>query len=88
MKNPDDHNDVPCTTAALRHPSHESTHAIACISRDVTSEIHRVTAVEVQNIEQDEVTALRAVEVLGVVGSPLKKKGKPVPKEQIGLFEE
>jgi len=33
-------------------------------------------------------TALRAVEVLGVVGSPLKKKGKPVPKEQIGLFEE
>ena len=34
-------------------------------------------------------TALRAVEVLGVVGSPLKKrKAKPVPKEQIGLFEE
>ncbi|PWU04889.1 MAG: hypothetical protein C5B51_16005 [Terriglobia bacterium] len=33
-------------------------------------------------------TALRAVEVLGVVGSPLKKKGKPAPKEQIGLFEE
>ena len=34
-------------------------------------------------------TALRAVAVLGVVGSPLKKrKAKPVPKEQIGLFEE
>jgi hypothetical protein len=33
-------------------------------------------------------TALRAVEVLGVVGSPLRKrKPKPVPKEQIGLFE-
>jgi hypothetical protein len=34
-------------------------------------------------------SALRAVAVLGVVGSPLKKrKAKPVPKEQIGLFEE
>jgi hypothetical protein len=33
-------------------------------------------------------SALRAVEVLGVIGSPLrKKKPKPVPKEQIGLFE-
>ena len=33
--------------------------------------------------------ALRAVQVLGVVGSPLKKRGpKRVPKEQIGLFEE
>jgi hypothetical protein len=33
-------------------------------------------------------TALRAVEVLGVVGSPLRKRRpKPVPKEQIGLFE-
>ena len=35
--------------------------------------------------------ALRAVEVLGVVGSPLTKqkgKAKAVPKEQIGLFEE
>lgn len=33
--------------------------------------------------------ALRAVAVLGVIGSPLKrKKPKPVPKEQIGLFEE
>jgi hypothetical protein len=33
--------------------------------------------------------ALRAVEVLGVVGSPLKKrKPKPATKEQIGLFEE
>jgi hypothetical protein len=33
--------------------------------------------------------SLAAVEVLGVVGSPLKKrKPKPVPKEQIGLFEE
>jgi hypothetical protein len=33
-------------------------------------------------------TALRSVEVLGVVGSPLRKrKTKPVPKEQIGLFE-
>ena len=34
-------------------------------------------------------TALRAVEVLGVVGSPLKKrKPKAASKEQIGLFEE
>jgi hypothetical protein len=35
--------------------------------------------------------ALRSVEVLGVVGSPLtrrKPKGKAAPKEQIGLFEE
>ena len=33
--------------------------------------------------------ALRSVEVLGVVGSPLKKrKGKAVPQEQIGLFDE
>jgi hypothetical protein len=32
--------------------------------------------------------ALRSVQVLGVVGSPLKKKAKPAPKEQIGLFEE
>jgi len=33
--------------------------------------------------------AVRAVQVLGVVGSPLKKRrAKPVPKEQIGLFEE
>jgi hypothetical protein len=34
-------------------------------------------------------TALRAVEVLGVVGSSLKKrKPKAAAKEQIGLFEE
>jgi len=34
-------------------------------------------------------TAVRTVEVLGVVGSPLKKrKAKPVPREQIGLFDE
>lgn len=33
--------------------------------------------------------ALRSVEVLGVVGSPLtRRKAKAVPKEQIGLFEE
>jgi hypothetical protein len=33
--------------------------------------------------------ALRSVEVLGVVGSPLKKrKAKPVAKEQIGLFDD
>lgn len=33
--------------------------------------------------------ALRAVEVLGVVGSPLKRrKAKPDAKEQIGLFDE
>ena len=33
--------------------------------------------------------ALRSVEVLGVVGSPLtKRKAKPAAKEQIGLFEE
>jgi hypothetical protein len=33
--------------------------------------------------------AVESVEVLGVVGSPLKKrKAKPVPKEQIGLFDE
>jgi Family of unknown function (DUF6982) len=34
-------------------------------------------------------TSLRTVEVLGVVGSPLKKrKAKSAPKEQIGLFDE
>ena len=34
-------------------------------------------------------TALESIEVLGVVGSPLKKrKGKGAPQEQIGLFEE
>ena len=34
-------------------------------------------------------TALEAVDVLGVVGSPLtKRKAKPAPKEQIELFEE
>ena len=33
--------------------------------------------------------ALRSVEVLGVVGSPLKRrKTKAAPQEQIGLFEE
>jgi hypothetical protein len=33
--------------------------------------------------------SLQAVEVLGVVGSPLRRrKGKTAPKEQIGLFEE
>ena len=33
--------------------------------------------------------SLVAVEVLGVVGSPLRKrKAKPSPKEQIGLFDE
>jgi hypothetical protein len=33
--------------------------------------------------------ALRAVEVLGVVGSPLnRRKAKPGAKEQIGLFDE
>jgi hypothetical protein len=33
--------------------------------------------------------SLRSVEVLGVVGSPLKKrKAKAQPKEQIGLFDE
>jgi hypothetical protein len=33
--------------------------------------------------------SLETLEVLGVVGSPLKKrKPKPAPKEQIGLFDE
>jgi hypothetical protein len=33
--------------------------------------------------------SLQSLEVLGVVGSPLaKRKPKPAPKEQIGLFEE
>jgi hypothetical protein len=33
--------------------------------------------------------SLRSVEVLGVIGSPLRKrKAKPAAKEQIGLFEE
>jgi hypothetical protein len=33
--------------------------------------------------------ALRSVEVLGVVGSPLRRrKAKPAAREQIGLFEE
>ena len=34
-------------------------------------------------------TALRSVAVLGVIGSPLRRrKAKPAAKEQIGLFEE
>ncbi len=34
-------------------------------------------------------TAVLSVEVLGVVGSPLhRRKGKAVPKEQIGLFDQ
>ena len=34
-------------------------------------------------------SALKSVEVLGVVGSPIKvRRAKPVPKEQIGLFEQ
>jgi hypothetical protein len=35
-------------------------------------------------------SALRSVQVLGVVGGPLKKRKavKPISKEQIGLFEE
>lgn len=34
-------------------------------------------------------TSVISVEVLGVVGSPLKKrKAQPIPKEQIGLFDE
>lgn len=34
-------------------------------------------------------TSLQGIEVLGVVGSPLKRrKAKPAGKEQIGLFEE
>jgi hypothetical protein len=33
--------------------------------------------------------AVKSVEVLGVVGSPIKtRRAKPVPKEQIGLFEQ
>jgi hypothetical protein len=33
--------------------------------------------------------ALRSAEILGVVGSPLRRRRtKPVPKEQIGLFDE
>jgi hypothetical protein len=33
--------------------------------------------------------ALRSAEILGVVGSPLKRRrAKAVPKEQIGLFDE
>jgi hypothetical protein len=32
--------------------------------------------------------ALRSAEVLGVVGSPLRKRAKAVPKEQITLFDE
>jgi hypothetical protein len=32
--------------------------------------------------------ALTELQVLGVVGSPLRRpKAKPVPKEQIGLFD-
>ena len=34
-------------------------------------------------------SALLSVQVLGVIGSPLKRlRPKPAPKEQIGLFEE
>jgi hypothetical protein len=34
--------------------------------------------------------ALRSAEILGVVGSPLRRRrrAKAVPKEQIGLFDE
>jgi hypothetical protein len=32
--------------------------------------------------------ALRSAQILGVVGSPLRRRAKPVPKEQIGLFDE
>jgi hypothetical protein len=33
--------------------------------------------------------AVKSVEVLGVVGSPIKtRRAKPVPREQIGLFEQ
>ncbi len=32
--------------------------------------------------------ALRSAEVLGVVGSPLRKRAKAAPKTQIGLFDE
>ncbi len=33
--------------------------------------------------------ALKSVEVLGVVGSPVKiRRAKPVPREQIGLFDQ
>jgi hypothetical protein len=31
--------------------------------------------------------ALRSVEVLGVIGSPLKRRAKPASKDQIGLFD-
>ncbi len=34
-------------------------------------------------------TAVQSVEVLGVVGSPLnRRKSKPVPKDQINLFDQ
>jgi hypothetical protein len=32
--------------------------------------------------------ALRSAEILGVVGSPLRRRAKSAPKEQIGLFDE
>ena len=55
-------------------------HGFALIPPDPNSNIQRLFIPR---------SALRSVQVLGVVGSPLKKrKPKPVPKEQIGLFEE
>ena len=33
-------------------------------------------------------SALRSAEILGVVGSPLRRRSKETPKEQIGLFDE
>jgi len=56
------------------------THGFAIIPPDPYGNIQRVFVPR---------AALRSVQVLGVVGSPLKRrKAKPAARDQIGLFEE
>ena len=55
-------------------------HGFTVIPPDSTGNVQRVFVPR---------TALKSVEVLGVVGSPLnRRKGKPAPKDQIGLFDQ
>jgi hypothetical protein len=58
---------------------HIETHGFTVIPPDAYGSVQRLFVPR---------TALRSVQVLGVVGSPLKKKAKPAAKDQIGLFEE
>ena len=55
-------------------------HGFSLVPPDISGNIQRIFVPR---------TSLRSMEVLGVIGSPLKKRRvKPAPKEQIGLFEE